>query len=174
MQEITSDDAVRLGSPYSYVLGVTIDKAGKPNAIGLCWWTFTSTKPRLIAISISPERYSMECLDHCGEFVLCFPNEEQKDGAWLCGTVSGKNTDKFEEAGFKAVASKVVKPPIIEGSTVAYECKVVDKFRTGDHTLYIGEVVAIHGTPEKPEHLYTVHYTDVVSLSSKGKANFEL
>ena len=82
--------------------------------------------------------------------------------------------DKFKETGFKPVASKVVSPPIIEGSTVAYECKVVNKVETGDHTLYIGEVVAIHGSPEKEKHLFSIHYRKLVSLDFKGNANFEL
>jgi flavin reductase (DIM6/NTAB) family NADH-FMN oxidoreductase RutF len=62
-----------------------------------------------------------------------------------------------------------VKPPLIDGSTVAYECKVVNKLETGDHTLYIGKVVAIHGTPEKPTHLYSIHYKNLINLAFNEK-----
>ena len=113
------------------------------------------------------ERYSHECIEACKEFVLCFPSEEQKDEAWFCGTNSGKDIDKFKESGFKKAPSKIVKPPLIEGSTVAYECKVVDKIETGDHTLFIGKVVAIHGSPEKPSHLYSIGYSKLTNISSE-------
>jgi flavin reductase (DIM6/NTAB) family NADH-FMN oxidoreductase RutF len=169
LKEIPWDEAVELGSPYPYVLGVTIDKNGRTNIIGLGWWTFTSWNPQMIAIAIGTERYSYECIEYCKEFVLCFPSEELKNGAWLCGKKSGRDIDKFKETGFKQIPSKIVKPPLIDGSTVAYECKVVNKLETGDHTLYIGKVVAIHGTPEKPTHLYSIHYKNLINLAFNEK-----
>jgi len=172
MKEITWDKAIELASPYPYTLITTVDRNGKPNIMGLSWWTITSWEPKMIGVSIGHLRYSHECIEHCKEFVLCFPSEDQKEGAWICGTESGKNTDKFIKTGFRPVSSKVVSPPIIEGSTIAYECKVVDNIETGDHTLYIGEVVAIHGSPDKGKHLFSIHYRKLVSLDFKGNVNF--
>jgi flavin reductase (DIM6/NTAB) family NADH-FMN oxidoreductase RutF len=174
MKEISWNEAIELGSPYPYTLVVTIDKDGKPDAMGLSWWTITSWDPHMIAVAIGGPRYTRECIEQCKEFVLCFPSEDLEKGAWLCGQVSGREADKFKEAGFRQVPSKMVKPPIIEGSTVAYECKVVDQIETGDHTLYIGKVVAIHGTPEKKKHLFTIHYRKVISLDKDGYSNFHL
>jgi len=172
LREISWDDALTLGSPYPYVLAVTIDKNERANIIGLGWWTFVSWEPKMIAISVGKGRYSHECLEYCKEFVLCFPSDEQREGAWLCGTTSGRNTDKFKEGGFKKLPANRVRPPLIEGVTVAYECEVVDSLDAGDHTLYIGKVVAIHGTPEKPRHLYTIHYKKLLGLDHHG--NMEL
>ncbi|RLB07046.1 MAG: hypothetical protein DRG50_03930 [Deltaproteobacteria bacterium] len=174
MQEISWNEAIELGSPYPYALATTLSKDGRANIIGLAWWTIVSWEPKMIVISVGHKRYSHECLEHCGEFVLCLPSEEQKEGAWLCGTKSGREIDKFQEAGFQQIPAKVVAPPIIEGSTVAYECKVTDKVNAGDHTLFIGEVVAIHGTPERARHLYSVHYRRLVSIDFKGNCNFGL
>ena len=169
LKDLSWEEAIELGSPYNYVLAVTIDKKGKPNIIGLGWWTFVSWNPKMMAISIGKERYSHECIEHCKEFVLCFPSKEQKNSAWLCGKKSGRNIDKFKETGFIAVPSKIIKPPIIEGSTVAFECKVVDKIDTGDHTVYVGNIVAIHGTPEKPKHLYSISYEKLIDLAFNDK-----
>lgn len=80
--------------------------------------------------------------------------------------------DKFTEAGLTAMPSKVVRPPMIDGATVAYECKVVGQMGCGDHTLYNGEVVAIHGSPEKAKHLFSVHYVKLVSIDYKGNINY--
>jgi len=174
VQELSWNDALELASPFPYVLATSIDASGKPNAIGLGWWTITSWEPQMIAISVGLTRYSRQCIDDCKEFVLCFPSEELKEGAWLCGTKSGKDIDKLKEAGLETVPAKVVKPPIIGGSTVAFECKVVSQLETGDHILYVGQVVAIHGTPDQAAHLYSVHYKRLVSLDCKGACNFEL
>ncbi len=135
---------------------------------------FTSWNPLMIAISVGLERYSHECLEHHKEFVLCFPSEGQEKDAWLCGTKSGKNVDKFQETDFKPVHSQSVKPPIIDGVTVAYECKVVNQIETGDHTIYIGNVVAIQGNPEKVNQLYSIHYTKLISIGSEGDIKLEL
>ena len=168
LQEISWDEAVELGSPYPYVLAVTLDKQGKTNIIGVGWWTFVSWNPPMIAISIGKSRYSHDCLDHCPEFTLCFPTEDQRDGAWLCGKKSGRGTDKFTAAGFTPLPAKIVKPPLIEGSTVAYECQVTTTIDAGDHTLYLGNVVAIHGTPTRPSHLYSIHYKKLIALDCTG------
>ena len=174
LRKISTSEAVELGSPYPYTLVTSIDKNGRPNIMGLSWWMFTSGKPTMIAIAVGNTRYTHECIEYCKEFVICFPSEEQKEGAWLCGTASGRDGDKFKETGFTPIPSKVVKPPIIGDSTVAYECKVVDKMETGDHTLYVGEVVATYGIPEKPKHLFSIHYRKLVSLDFRGNLNFEL
>ena len=174
MKEIDKHQAFELASPYPYTLAVTLDKRDRPNIIGLSWWMFTSWKPLMIAISISHQRYTHECLEHNNEFVLCFPSEGQEKDAWICGTKSGKKVDKFKETGFKPVHSIIVKPPMIEGSTVAYECKVVDHLKTGDHTVFIAEVVAIHGNPKKINHIYSIHYTKLVSIGSQGDIRFDL
>ena len=174
MGEIDLSTAIELGSPYSYTLVVTVDKQGKPNVMGAAWWTFTSVQPPMIAISIGHPRYTHECIQNCKEFVLCFPSEEQAKAAWFCGTKSGRDTDKFAATGFEEAPSKMGKPPIIEGVTVAYECKVVAELECGDHTLFSGEVVAIHGDPQKAKHLYSVHYRKLVSIGSQGAIDFDL
>jgi len=37
LREIQWGEAITLASPYPYVLAVTLDKTGRPNAIGLGW-----------------------------------------------------------------------------------------------------------------------------------------
>jgi len=174
MKEISWDEALEWGSPYLYCLAVSVDREGRPNAIGLGWWTFCSWEPKMVAISVGKGRYSHECLRHCKEFSLCFPSEELKEGAWLCGVKSGRKIDKFKEAKFKEVPSKVITPPLIEGSTIAFECKVVNEVEVGDHTLFIGEIVAIHGDPDRLRHLYSIHYRKLVSLDCKGYYKYSL
>ena len=175
MQELQRNEALRLASPYPYTLATVLDADGRPNAIGLGWWTFTSWSPLHLAISVGHGRYSHQCLtDHCGEFVLNFPAADQARGAWLCGTRSGRKEDKLEEAGLELVPSLRVKPPTLAGVTVAFECRVYEQVRTGDHTLFIGEVLAHRGDPERTLHLYSVHYEQLVGIDAEGKTSWNL
>lgn len=43
---------------------------------------------------------------------------------WVCGRVSGKNTDKFILAGLKTVKSIKAHPPRIKRCPVQLECKI--------------------------------------------------
>lgn len=165
LREIQWEQAITLASPYPYVLAVTLDKTGRPNAMGLGWWTYVSWSPPMVAIAVGRERYTHECLTHIPEFVLCFPSEEQADGAWLCGQVSGRDRDKLSESGFTTRPAKAVRPPLIEGAAVCLECRVTQRISTGDHDLFIAEVVAIHGDPERKKHLYSIGYQALSVLS---------
>ncbi len=174
MKEVDINRAIELCSPHPYTLVVTSDKQGKPNAMGVAWWTFTCLRPPMLAILIGRVRYTHENLDGCKEFVLCMPSEDQAVGAWVCGTQSGRRIDKFAETGLRTTPSKVVTPPLIVGATAAFECKVVGQMECGDHTLYNGEIVAIHGDPERAKHLYTIHYRKMVSIDYLGNVNWNM
>ena len=174
MKELDRHEAFELASPFPYVLAVTLDKRERPNIIGLSWWMFTSWDPLMMAIAVGHQRHSHECLEHNKEFVLCFPSEDQAKDAWICGTKSGKDVDKFQATEFRPVHSKFVKPPMIEGCTVAYECRIVKQVETGDHTLYMANVLAMHGNPDKINHLYSTHYTKLISIGATGEIRSDL
>ena len=174
MNQLDRNEAFELASPFPYVMAVTLDKRERPNIIGLSWWTFTSWDPFMIAISVEHKRYSHECLEHHKEFVLCFPSEGQAKDAWLCGTKSGRDVDKFQLTNFKPIQAGNISVPMIDGVTVAYGCKIVNQIETGDHTLYIANVVSIYGDPKKVNHLYSIHYTKFISIGSKGGMNLDL
>jgi flavin reductase (DIM6/NTAB) family NADH-FMN oxidoreductase RutF len=169
MQELTLNRAVALASPYPYVLGVTIDAQGRPNIIGLSWWSFVSLDPRMLMISVGHTRYSRECLEHHDEFTLCFPTDKQARSAWLCGTVSGRDVDKFKETGFVPMPAKHVSPPLITGCAVAFECRVSSRAEVGDHTVYFADVLACWGTPEQEHHLFTASRRKLFSLNLRGE-----
>ncbi len=169
LKDMNWNDAVTAASPYPYVLVTGMDKDGKPNAMGLGWWSFTSMKPPLMLVSIGKTRYTLECIRHTKDFVACFPSVEQAAGAWMCGVKTGKGRDKLKEAGLSTIPGKAVKAPIIEGSTAAFECKVINEVETGDHIVLIGEIVAMHGDPDKAMHLYSVFYDRLIGIDTEGE-----
>ena len=174
IKELSKNEAIILSSPLPFVLVTSIDENKRPNAIGVSWVTITSWDPWLFTISIGPERFSHRCIDHSGEFVINYPSERLSNAAWKCSTQSGNKLDKFEKFEIEAVPSLKVKPPRIKDSTVSIECKVVDRFTMGDHTIFVGEAVATSGDPDQGRHLYCIHYTKLVSLDNERNGDFDL
>lgn len=132
----------RLFAPRLTVLVTSINREGRANIITLSWAMPTSFDPPLVAISIGVRRYSHELIEGCREFVVNIPPQDILEKVQLCGSRSGRTVDKFAEAGLTELASRRVKPPGIKECVAHLECKLVDKLRTGDHTIFIGEVVA--------------------------------
>jgi flavin reductase (DIM6/NTAB) family NADH-FMN oxidoreductase RutF len=174
MKEMEWTQSVLLGSPYSYVLAVSLDAKGIPNVMGVGWWCYLSAKPNLLGMAISPERYTHSCIEHSKEFTLCFPHKNIALEAWQCGKVSGHDVHKVEKYCLNTMPAKFVKAPLLTDSSAAFECKLHAKYPVGDHTFFVGEIVACHGDAEKKEHLYTQFFSKLVSASYDGICDFSL
>ena len=140
--------------PEWVALAVSMDaQHDRPNIITLGWTMHTSDHPSMAAIAIGHGGYSRELIMREREFVLAYPNARMGAAALYCGTHSGRDVDKFANTNLVPVPAKIVKPPLIQGAVVNMECKVVGTLETGDHTLFVGEIVAAHGDPEEREIL---------------------
>ncbi len=109
------------------------------NIIPVQWFTQTSIKPPMFAISIGHSRYSYLCLQEADEFNICIPKKELKNELLACATSSGKDVNKFVEFDIDYFYGRFKRVPIIKNSFVAFECKYVSQIKTGDHTIFIGE-----------------------------------
>lgn len=130
--------------PQRVALVSCVDKNGIPNVITIAWFMRTSFEPPLIAISIGHKRYSHQLIKDTKEFVIAFPKQNMKEIAIYCGSKSGRDVNKIKDAKIKTRKAKKIRPPLIEGCTVNFECKVINELETGDHTIFIGEIVAAH------------------------------
>lgn len=127
--------------PRPVVVATCVDGEGNPNAITLAWCTPVSHNPLIVAIAISPRRYSHNLVAEAGEFVLNFPGIElAKEVNWM-GRKSGKKYDKFKETGLTLSPAKEVNGYVIDECYAHLECKVVDQVVSGDHTTFFGEVI---------------------------------
>jgi len=131
----------RLLHPRPVVLVTSVGKNGKPNIMSVAWSTPVSKNPPLIAISIAERRYSHRLIEETGEFSVNIPTEDLVEQIELCGRKSGRNLDKFEAFRLTAKPAKTVGAPIIEECVGHLECRVVDKFLAGDHTVFVGKVL---------------------------------
>ena len=129
--------------PMQTVLVTCNDREGNTNIITLAWHTPISRNPPLYGISISPKRYSHILIKKSKEFVINFIPYSLVEAAQFCGTHSGRATDKLCKTGITLKPSTKLSTPLIEEGYAHLECKLVKSIPVGDHTVFVGEVVAI-------------------------------
>jgi flavin reductase (DIM6/NTAB) family NADH-FMN oxidoreductase RutF len=129
-----------INNPQKCVVAITQDAEGKYNMITLEWFMKTSIDPPMYAISIGHTRYSHACLQKNRYFNLVFLAQEQRDTAILAGSKSGRELDKFAVSGEDIFPGSLAKYPLLKAAVANFECKVVTQVKSGDHTIFVGEV----------------------------------
>ena len=143
------------------LLLVSVDTRGRPNVMTIGWGSIGIYwgKP-VFVVPVRTSRYTYGCLTKVGEFTVNVLPRKLAEVAAFCGTVSGRDHDKFKEARLTAAPSLRVRTPIIEEGLLHYECRVV---HTNDmdpatmaremvsrsypkrdyHRFFFGEIVAV-------------------------------
>lgn len=142
--DVDMDLAHRLLHPRNTILVTCSSPEGKANIITLAWSMPVSWNPPLVAISIGLRRYSHKLIEETKEFVVNIPTMEIVKETLYCGKVSGREFDKFKETKLTPAPAKKVKVPVIKECIAHLECKLRQQVSAGDHTLFIGEVVAAY------------------------------
>lgn len=101
-----------------------------------------SFSPPLLGIGVAPRRHSFNLIKQSKEFVINVPTKNLLSQVSFCGEKSGRDCDKFEATGLTKQPSIVVKTPSLQECPLNIECQVIKEIETGDHTWFIGEVVA--------------------------------
>lgn len=121
--------------------------------IGIIW-----RKPVMMVL-VRKSRYTKTLLDGSKEFTVSVPLncDKQKELAY-CGTVSGKNENKFDTQKIKLLESEKINTPCLDMPGLHYECMVLYQteiklseldaivndtwYQNGDtHTMYIAEII---------------------------------
>ena len=146
--------------PLTVVMATCIDQNNRPNIISIGWIGGASSNPPQVALGIRPQRYSYSLIKSTKEFVINIPTVDMIRETDFCGIVSGRRIDKFKECNLTPMKAEVVKPPLIKECPVNLECKLKQISPLGSHSLFIGEVVAVHADEE------------IIDKNSKWKIDF--
>jgi flavin reductase (DIM6/NTAB) family NADH-FMN oxidoreductase RutF len=145
MAEVTG-----MTSEFSESVAVVTVKVGdKVNAMTAAWAIPVSQRPALVVVHIAPQRYTHDLIMEAKEFGLCILADDQMEVSQHAGTVSGRKVDKFEGGIMKQKAPTVTSTPLIEGCAATLECKLEKAIAMGDHTIFVGRVVALDKDPAK-------------------------
>jgi len=170
-----TDAVKRMSRPSRLVLAVSKPKDGSANIITLGWFMRTSIKPPMFAISVGLTRYSHEILSENRNLVLAVPSTNMAEQTMQCGLQSGRDVDKIKEFNIKTNMGKLTSIPILTDAVANFECKTITQVRSGDHTIFVGEVKYSWQNDDKNlEQLLSITVDDYrfVELLRKGKYVF--
>lgn len=133
------------------------------NAMTIGWGTLgIEWGVPVFAVYIRESRFTRELIDRTGEFTVCAPlgevSTQVKKALAICGSKSGRDTDKIAESKLTVVEPEVVRAPAIKELPLTVECRVVFQevqqikkisspfakkfYAAGDpHIAYYGEIL---------------------------------
>jgi flavin reductase (DIM6/NTAB) family NADH-FMN oxidoreductase RutF len=99
------------------------------NVMTVAWIGMMSSSPPTLGISVRQSRHSIGLIRKEGEFTVNIPSATYFKEVDYCGLVSGRDFDKFKEAGFTPVPGSEVGVPMIQECPYNIEC------------MFLGEIV---------------------------------
>ncbi len=117
---------------------VTMQADGFAHGLTVSGFLSLSLEPPLVLISIGQELHSHELLNKSRAFAVNLLRADQVD---LSDKFAGRwgNVDRF---GGLTYRTEVTGSPVFDDCAAWLDCRVVSNYQAGDHTIYVGEVVA--------------------------------
>lgn len=120
---------------------ITTEGPNGPNVMAAEWTFNVSYHPFLILVSVDPANMTHNLIRESKEFGVNLVAEDQVAAMAFAGHFSKADTDKLSSELFETVPAKRIRVPMIRGSLLAAECRLVEEIPLGDHTGFLGEVV---------------------------------
>jgi flavin reductase (DIM6/NTAB) family NADH-FMN oxidoreductase RutF len=122
-----------------YVVGST-DGADRRNLMTLNWATQLAFEPKLLGIGVDREAYTHELIEAGGVFSLCIVDREDRAIVRKFSKPVEVDLEASTLGGF-AVHTRTTGAPVLDQAAAFLDCVVRDRVVTGDHTLFVGEIV---------------------------------
>ena len=97
-----------------------------------------------MGIAIGHTRYRYQVISRSDGFVVNVPSKDQVEIVDYCGTVSGREVDKFRACDLTPFPSTKISSPGILEFPLNIECAIRKSVNLGSHSFFFGEIVAVH------------------------------
>lgn len=139
-KSVTADEAEDSFSGFPVVLATV--GGTKDNIITLAMCHVFSFRPPYLGVGIAPKRFSYSLFKQGRDFAVNIPSPRLLRETEICGSKSGRKVDKFEAAGLTREKAEKISAPLVAECPVNIECVKVKELEAGDHTWFVGEIVA--------------------------------
>jgi flavin reductase (DIM6/NTAB) family NADH-FMN oxidoreductase RutF len=164
---IPESEARRLLGGGPVVLVTTRWRAAS-NVMPAAFVTPLSFDPPLVGLAVHPSRHTHDMIKYSEEFALNIPSRELLHHCQYVGSVSGREADKFELTKLPTFRARRVEAPLLEGCLGYIECGVADAYTVGDHTLFVGKVVAAQVEKDAFDETWLLDDVDLKPLHYLG------
>lgn len=138
--------------------GVTIvtsrHQDGRPCGLTLNAFCSLSLNPAQVLVCVEKEADSHACIEQSG--IFCVNILEEEKGEVLSRRFSTWGLqDKFQGVAYREERSSA---PILEAALAWLECRVTQQISSGDHTIFVGEVMDADAHEGRPLVYYRGGY----------------
>lgn len=167
---------VQDGATALYPLPVVLVSCGveHPNIITLAWAGTLCSLPPTVGIAVRPSRHSHGLIQQQGAFVVNLPPTGLVEAVDICGTISGRDEDKFHRCGLTPTPAVEVPVPLIAECPIHLECVVRQTLSLGSHDLFLGEVVAVQANEDLLDEQGHIDYARAGLLTYLGGSYYGL
>lgn len=137
-----------LGHFASGVTVVTFGQEGQYHGLTVSAFCSLSLEPPLVLVCIDRRFASHELLKESGSFAV---NILAEDGERLSRHFSSRAPDKFSSVPYHI---GVTGAPLLDAALATIECRVVDQLPGGDHSIFVGAVLAADASDHAGPLLY--------------------
>ena len=153
MRQVPFADAMRWKYPEWVVVVLSCDHKQRVNAMLAGWAMICSGSPPMFAIAVAKSNYTHDVICDTREFVVAFPSQGMEEDVLYCGNYSGRDGRKLEKTNLCPTPAAQVQVPLLSGCRVNLECELAETVSTGDHSIFVGHVVASHIDSEAPPNI---------------------
>jgi flavin reductase (DIM6/NTAB) family NADH-FMN oxidoreductase RutF len=105
--------------------------------------------PPYFAVALDADNFASSLLKKTKSFVINVPEKNLAAAVKACGTLSGRDADKFAAARLSRAPGLRVATPHVEECFAFIECRAVRKIPLGGADLWIGRAVYAAADPRK-------------------------
>jgi flavin reductase (DIM6/NTAB) family NADH-FMN oxidoreductase RutF len=131
-----------------FASGVTVvttrNAAGRPLGLTASAFSSVSLDPPLVLVCVDHRSETQPGFAAFGYFGVSVLAEDQEE---LSRRFAVSGPDKFEGLHLLTGSTGVL---LLHGALAHIECRVVAGHPTGDHTIYVGEIVSLSARPGRP------------------------
>jgi flavin reductase (DIM6/NTAB) family NADH-FMN oxidoreductase RutF len=133
-------------------IAAVLDESGTPRGLTVSSFTSVSLEPPLVLICLGHAVTNIEEFRRSRHFSLSFLREDQRH---LSSHFAQKGHDRFNGVPWRAGETG---SPLILGALGALECTLYQRFTSGDHDIFVGEVIHAEAADGSPLIHYASHY----------------
>ena len=162
------DKAVYKHVLRNFAAGVTVVTTGRsdqdPHGLTATAFCSVSLTPPLVLACIEKKAISYPYFEPAGIFAVNFLSADQEHLSQHFAIHGGEKFDSIEWRRGEIGA------PILAGTIGHVECRIVNAYEGGDHTIYVGEVVSAAAADGDPLLHFHGAYCGVVPFPPRGSS----
>ncbi len=144
--------------------GILLVAGDPPNPMTIGWATIGHIwHKQIMTVLVRPVRHTFSLMESVKNFSVCVLPEPYTKALNICGTKSGRDTDKIEACNFHLEKCSKIDSFLIAEATIHFECRIVHKHFLDPATLDPAIIKRYY--PLKDFHM--VYYGEILGIYRK-------